>query len=250
MATEDLLKEISGKLTKKGDITLTFSSIKSDFTTPIYPPLNLDEGRWVVGLLCLDTYYSFANITSRNNCFKYSTDGGTTWQTIKIPVGCYEITQINDEVKRILGTNGDNVDISPNIVTLGSIVTINNENFKVDFSTENSIASVLGFRSKTISHGRNESDSIVNILNVNSILVNCDVIKNSYLNGSQSPVIYSFFPNVRPGSKIVQEPTTITYLPVNRTFVQAVRIWITDQDGIPIDFRGEKITCRIVLKFV
>lgn len=248
--TEELLKDISGKLAKKGDINLTFSSTTSDFTTQIYPPLQLDEKNWVVGLVCLDTYYSFTNINVSNNRFTYSVDGGTTWQTILIPVGCYEITQINEEVKRLLGTNGGDVEIAPNIITLGSIINITNENFKIDFSTKNSIASVLGFKSKTIGQGRNESDNIVNILNVNSILVNCDVINNSYLNGSQSPVIYSFFPNVRPGSKIVQEPTTITYLPVNRSFVQAVRIWITDQDGVPIDFRGEKITCRIVLKYL
>ena len=67
--TEEILKEISGKLSKKGDINLTFNSTLSDFTTPIYPPLQLDEGRWVVGLLSLDTYYSFTNITNTKNRF-------------------------------------------------------------------------------------------------------------------------------------------------------------------------------------
>jgi hypothetical protein len=234
---------------KKPDINLTFTSDKSDFTIKIYPPLNLEIDKWSIGLVCLDTYYSFSNINSGNNKLKYSDDNGTTWTEIAIPVGCYEIVQINEAIKEALGDKSSYFELAPNYVTLGSIITITNDSFKIDFDTNNSMAPVLGFnKDSVLGSGVNNSAHIVNILEVNSILVNCDIISNSYLNGSHSPVIYSFFPNVRPGGKIIQEPNTITFLSINRSYIESIRIWLTDQDGKTIDFRGEKITARLLLR--
>jgi len=207
-----LLGQISEKLTKKSDINLIFTSDKSDFTTKIYPPLNLEMDKWSLGLACLDTYYSFANINSNNNKFKYSIDSGTTWTNISLPVGCYEITQINETIKELLEDKSSYFELVPNFITLGSIITITNEQFKIDFNVDNTLATVLGFKKdRILTVGVNKSPDIVNILEINSILVNCDIISGSYLNGSNSPVIYSFFPNVQPGGKIVQEPKTITF---------------------------------------
>ena len=81
-----------------------------------------------------------------------------------------------------------------------------NNNCEVDFRRYNSINSLLGFDSKRYTSGFNESENIVNILTINSILVNIDIISGSYVNGSTQPTIYSFFPNVSPGYKIIENP--------------------------------------------
>ena len=70
-----------------------------------------------------------------------------------------------------------------------------------------SIHATLGFNSQTLSPGYHEGENPVNILSVNSILVHCDIISGSFLNGGREPVIYSFFPNVSPGEKIVESQT-------------------------------------------
>ena len=242
-----LLTEISEKLNKRSDINLTFTSDKSDFTTKIYPPLNLDLNKWSIGLACLDTYYSFTNINTGNNCLKYSNDSGTTWIDLTIPVGCYGITHINEAIKEHV----QGFELTPNLITLGSVINISNETLRINFNVDNSIASVLGFdKTKILSSGINKSEDIVKILEINSILVNCDIISNSYLNGINSAIIYSFFPNVIPGGKIIKEPGTITFLSINRSFIESIRIWLTDQDGKLIDFRGEKITARLMLKYL
>ena len=44
---------------------------------------------------------------------------------------------------------------------------------------------------------------MVNILTINSILVNIDIISGSYVNGSTQTTIYSFFPDVSPGYEII-----------------------------------------------
>ena len=51
--------------------------------------------------------------------------------------------------------------------------------------------------------GFHESENVVNILSINSILVNIDIISGSYVNGTTKNTIYSFFPKVSPGYKII-----------------------------------------------
>ena len=88
-------------------------------------------------------------------------------------------------------------------------------------------------------------------MKINSILVNIDIITGSYFSGSQFPVIYSFFPNVSPGRKIVERPNpSLIYYPVNRSDISYIRLWLTDQDNEPVDIRGERITVRIIIREV
>jgi len=67
------------------------------------------------------------------------------------------------------------VKISANTNTLKSILEISND-FIIEFLMRDSIASVLGFAQQTYKEGIHESQNVVNILSINSILVNVDVI--------------------------------------------------------------------------
>ena len=62
-----------------------------------------------------------------------------------------------------------------------------NNNWEVVFRRYNSIDSLLGFDSKLYTSGFNESENMVNILTINSILVNIDIISGSYVNGATQP---------------------------------------------------------------
>ena len=234
----------------------------SDFTT-CFNSVRLDQDKkYEAALLSLDTYNSIPNIIEgKNNAFKYY--NGEAWKIIKLSTGSYELESINNEIKRQIIANGDSegsIDISANISTLRSIVNINNQNYKVDFGVDNSIGSVLGFETvadrcgdidPVIGHGYNESPKIVDIIHVNSILVNIDIIMGSYVNGSSSPTIYSFYPNVAPGYKIVERPNpSLIYFPVSRDDISRMRVWLTDQNGKLMDFRWETITVRIYIREV
>ena len=122
--------------------------------------------------------------------------------------------------------------------------------FRIDFTQPSSIRSILGFDSRIV--GGNEKyfpgDHIVNILTVNTVFINCDLINNSYNNGVLAPVIYSFFPNVAPGYKIVRNVENPIYLPVNKTQINNITVWLTDQSNNPLNFRGETITIRFHLR--
>ena len=99
----------------------------------------------------------------------------------------------------------DNIEISANTNTLKSEMIISN-NCEVDFRRYNSINSLLGFDSKLYSTEFHESENMINILTINSILVNIDIISGSYVNSSTQPTIYSLFPDVSPGYKIIENP--------------------------------------------
>ena len=96
----------------------------------------------------------------------------------------------------------DNIEISANTNTLKSKMFLKN-NYEVNFKKGKSINSLLGFDSNLYTSGFHEFENMVNILTINSILVNIDIISRSYVNGSTQHTIYSFFPDVSPGYKII-----------------------------------------------
>jgi len=222
----------------------------SDFTT-CHNSVMLDNNKnYEAALLSLDIYNSIPNVSvNKNNIFTYSTDNGTTWKTIAINTGAYELQAINNEIKRQIIAYGDDenaITIAANTSRLTSIVSITNPSYKVDFSVANSIGSILGFDGGMISHGYNESPNIVNIIQINSILVNIDIIMGSYVNGSRSPTLYSFYPNIPSGYKIVERPNpSLIYFPLSRHDLSRIRVWLTDHNGNLIDIRGETVTIRI-----
>ena len=223
---------------------VSYNTTPEIFTYRFPTPINVEDCE--ISLVNLETWNSFANVTPSNNKFKYSIDGGNTWKLIEIETGAYQLEEINEEIQRLM----DSVDItiSPNTSTLKSVIDITHKDYKIDFTIDNSIRSILGFDSVILSHGRNISNSIVNIIDFNSIFINCDCISGSYVNGISSSVIYSFGPKVSPGYRIVESPVNLVYLPINRKTLNEFSIWITDQDGRPIDFRGENITCRFHIR--
>jgi len=61
--------------------------------------------------------------------------------------------------------------------------------YKVSFE-EGTIGNLLGFTPGILSTGYNMSPNIVDIMPINTILVNIDIIQGSYINGNSSPAIY------------------------------------------------------------
>ena len=86
----------------------------------------------------------------------------------------------------------------------------------------------------------------VKILNINSILVNIV----SYVNGIEKPIIYSFFPNVSPGYKIIETPPSVVYLPITLDAIYSMETTLTDQNGRELNLRGENITIRFHVRAV
>ena len=249
---EHLLKEISDHTGFKSSWYITISGKDSHIRTLFSPPINVPPGcHYEMALCSAEMYYSFPNIDETNNSIKLSNDSGKTWHLISLPKGCYEINAISKALQRmfVARTKGkkDDICIFGDPAMLKSVLVLG-KTAAVDFATENSLASILGFTKKVYNEGRHLSEHIVNILRVNSIIVNCDIVALSRKNGIASPIIYNFFPNVSPGQKIVNRPRNLIYLPIILNEISEMNVWLSDQSGERLDIREEELTITFHMK--
>ena len=194
-----------------------------------------------MALMNLETYYSVPNIDESDNSVKIFVK---EWHDIHIPTGSYEIKAIEAELKRQvkkLGGEPKDLTLEPNLSTLKCILTLKNK-LKIDFDIAHSIKDVLGFEAKVFTAGTYSGTKIVSILNVNAILVHCDVIKGSRFNGNEEPIIFSFFPDVPPGYKLIARPSTLIYLPLTMNVISRMTVWLSDQANRLLDLREEELT--------
>ena len=104
--------------------------------------------------------------------------------TLLFPEGSYHVEDINELIQREMrkidhydkANDKDNIEISAKTNTLKSEMFPKN-NYEVDFRTDKSINSLLGFDSNLYTTGFHESENMANILTINSILVSIDIIQ-------------------------------------------------------------------------
>ena len=233
---------------------ITLSAKSTNFTTKFNPPVRLNGVEHEIALTSLETYHSFPNINEKNNIFKYSSDNGATWKVIEIPKGSYGLLGIYNEILRGFRENDDYDEANKTypIILLGNkntaqIVMEISTNYVVNFRATNSINTVLGFNSKKYTEGYHKSENVIDILPVNSILLHIDNVIGSYMLGKSSSVLYSFFPNVAPGVKIIERPYERLYLPIITQDIHEIRLKLTDQKGEILDLRGEEVTVSLHL---
>jgi hypothetical protein len=236
----------------KESFCILLSEGSTRIRTKFNPLIELDKSKkYEMALVNLETYNSFPNIDETNNKFVYSSDNGVTWKDLDIPTGSYEIDDLNEYIQRILKEEGHGqcIKLRPNNNTLKAVLEID-ENYKVDFTVPNPISTVLGFQSRVYSEGYNESEHIVNINSVNSLRVTSDIIGSSYANGTTENIIYSFFPSVGPGYKIIESPHNLVYLPITLYSISSMETKLIDQNGKLINLRGEELSIRFHIREV
>ena len=79
-------------------LTLTLSGKNNALTANYFPPIDLSDGEYELGLTTFETYNTIPNVTSANNKFYF----GDNDEEITIPEGSYEIKDIAVYLKRAM----------------------------------------------------------------------------------------------------------------------------------------------------
>lgn len=255
--------------------TFTLTGNSSKLSCNIFPEVVLDERyEYSCALLELTTYHSIPNVNDSNRTFyfyaredgdgkyhKISTFGkegsARHLKTIKVPVGCYEAHEILDYIKRYM-----------NSFDFSFEYEVDKNTFKLRFKcdsvvylgpdhSDNVLRKIFGFdrwgaagqRAMLPVNTVAESIDVIKIANQDVVRVECNIVSGTYLNGKRSHTIYEFATQkIDAGYKIIEVPRNLIYLPVAANRLDYIEITLVDQNGEPIDFRGETITCRIHLK--
>jgi hypothetical protein len=110
-----------------------------------------------------------------------------------LPDGYFHIELLNYYLK----SNSSPVVFEINEITSRYIVRLK-PGHKVDFSNVK-LHEILDFEPKVIDVDKTEGKYLINISNgVDSVLIYCSLVENSYLNNVKSDVIYSFVPETPP----------------------------------------------------
>ncbi len=244
---EEKLNKIVENTNRGASYLLTLSG-KGSMLEKSFQPEIIGGCSYKLAFTSLDTYFSVPNIDSSNNTIQISHNGGQ-FITITLDKGCYGLDDLDEEIRRQLKVlkMDDAVQFKPEYTTFRCIMTIK-ETYEVKF-TAHSLRTVLGFEVKTY-NGRPErytSEHTVQIMYINSILIHCDLVGGSYLNGIPTPIIHSFFPSVNPGEKIIERPVEYIYLPVDLDAIRHMRVWLTDQNLSLLDLGDEELTIKFHL---
>ena len=91
---------------------------------------------------------------------------------------------------------------------------------------------LLGSSTDTIDGDKN-SELVPKLEGVDLVLVNCNLLNNSYQQASK--VLFTFVPNKRYGQLITVSPETLIMLKTVNTEFSFIEIWFTDQDTRPLE---------------
>lgn len=222
---------------------ISLSGTSSILKATFYPPLEL-QGEYGIGLIDFHTFNSIPNVNEANNKITIGK------RNLEIPTGTWEIDELNTWINNALKSKSSDKDV---FYLQGNLNTMKcemrGETDAIDLSSPTSIAPLLGFHRKIYSAGKkHESQLPVQISGaVEDIRIQCSVATGSFDNNRPSNIVYAFYPDVPPGFKIIQRPSTIIYYPLNTNTISEITVCILDHKNRLIDFRGERITLRLHL---
>lgn len=225
----------------KIDIISTGLGTPSNHTLRFSPPIILDQQKkFEVALLSLAHFNELPNISGTifgtgNNTFRYY-NGSSFSSVITIPTGIYSVEELNTEINRLISLDGgtaNNILLIPNYSTLKVDIELKN-NYQLDLSTSN-LYKTIGWTSQIVStQGLNAGINLADISNgVTNYVVHCSIVSaiESYSNGEQSDSLYSYAPNVSPGSLIEIIPFNLYHIGTNTNTINSINIRLTDQNG-------------------
>jgi hypothetical protein len=235
----------------KGEIELRIN--------PAFKPRRSDAS-FYISLISFATTNLIANVTEKNNKFRYSNATGVQ-KVITVPVGFYLIKSYNDEVRRQIKLNNDDEDaVSITINESTGIVCITlSKGYRIDFSQTSGVNHVdtfrkeLGFNAGTLTGDIiHYASRVCDLWPTQSIYVHCSVAKGNKLvtteGCNESDILYDFPCNQAYGAPITYQLSprlTESDLDLSSGQIDKIKIKFTDDNNEPVTFGGSKVSLAL-----
>ncbi|KAK7595193.1 hypothetical protein V9T40_001626 [Parthenolecanium corni] len=193
------------------------------------------------------------------------------WLEIKIPEGIYDLEKLLSVLTNLLrqefmrwnekhfnAVDGESLDFIFDSATYRVMIIDVNNTCKFDFTRKNSIGPLLGFNEHnestnwTNNHAyilhHHIADKEPSIHPFNSVNIFCNLIKQSYLNGEENHILYSFPYKISPSQQIHEYPQEIIYLPINTTSIREIALSLRDEHGKEIILPDTRVVISLRLK--
>ena len=223
----------------------------SSVTTSLTPPILLNPNKkYEMRLLSASIVYCEPNISStlNNNKLDYNVDG--TNFSITFPSGLYSLNDINTQISLFtLENNSDASMISFIANEANSTIYLYADTpLTVYASHANSIMQILGFSTSDITlsaSGYVNGENQANLNTLQTILVTCDVVTDSYFNSQVSNIIAAITPNVSPYSTILYTPVHPTRVKIYTSQINQITFTLTDQSGAMLIMNPKNNTAEL-----
>ena len=148
-----------------------------------------------------------------------------------MPDGSYNIPKIQDYIEYIIKKHETIGETAPILIYVN---TINNRivfkiktGYKLELLSKETMK-LLGSTKDTIDSDKN-SVNVPKLENVEVVLVHCNLVNNSYHQGSR--VLFTFVPNKQYGQLVSISPNSLIFLKTMNTEFLEIEIWFTDQNN-------------------
>jgi len=228
----------------------------SDFTMRYNQPIILNPNKqYELGLSrIISMSFTWSNITPNlnNQKIKYSSDGGKTWKDIIFPPGTWNYTGLNDFIKQQTKITTSSSTTYPITLHFSGITfkttIILATNYQLDLTTSN-FGDLIGFNKQILTSSSN-GDYTPNLSQDREILnIHCDLISGSLVDEHETDIIYTFGTNdLLPSYAFTKDPLRVQFYPVNKYFIDTLRIYITDGKRRIIDLNGADTSFALILR--
>ena len=253
-----LLEQIAFNTRPKIEKHMLIVMNKSIHEEHLSHPLQTKNKQFKIAVTVLTDYDGIFNITNKNNQFYFTTSlSDLEPNFIFISTGAFELEHLHAEIERNFFNHGQFTEsnypfkIKPNFSTLGSIREIDvGIGRKIDFTPNDSIRDLLGFKPNVIHEECHLSDYPVDLLSFDNYFLECDIAQGMIFKGEKSTIIHNFTMDVDPGYKYIEKfrGGVKWYMMESKDIISSISFKLKNEDGDLVSFNGQSITFRLSIE--
>jgi hypothetical protein len=183
----------------------------------------------------------------------------TSFGTVTIPAGIYDISTLQAVLRRLFADNDEWITLIPDYATGKVIIQLKYAASTIDFeiARTDTFRDLLGFDPQTITASAEDhlqyGENVGGFSNITSLLVHSDLSRDGIpINNLASSIIGQVDIDVKIGSLINSNPRNPAHANADNLIGQTrttFKVWLTNQADQVVNTGGEYWSCRFVIRY-